>query len=318
MNAAVGLRRHNHEDHLTRLCLYALFALGLRAQTGPTFEELRRLYQYDQRAPLDIREESRSTAGAAQIVSLVYLGGRCAVSGFLITPSGAGKHPAVIFAHDLSTKADEFLSEAISLANEPPNAVSLLIDAPPVRPPGWRRNFNPQIENNDRDIQIQAVIDLRRGIDLLAARLDVDPTRIAFVGHGHGANWGAVLLSIEPRLRMFVLIAGVVSTSDAMRKDDPEFADMKYSLGKESFERYLASIAQVDPIRYLPHSLGAAVLLQFGRFDPYIPADQAQRFASAARGQVVTYDSGHAVNDPKAFDDRRKFLLRHLQATRKR
>ena len=301
----------------SRLCLCVLIALRLPAQSVPPFEELRGLFQYDQRAPLDIREGSRSTAAGAQIVSLSYLGGRGAVSGYLVVPSAPGKHPALIFAHDLSSKADEFLSEAISCANAPPNAVSLLIDAPPVRPPGWRRNFNPQIENNDRDIQIQAIIDLRRGIDLLCARPDVDPARIAFAGHGHGANWGAVLMSIEPRLRAFVLIAGVVSTADAMRKDDPEFADMKYSLGKDGFERYLASIAQVDPIRYLPHSLGAPVLLQFGRFDPYIPADQAQRFASAVRGHAITYDSGHAVNDPKAFDDRRKFLLDSLHPRRR-
>jgi len=231
---------------------------------------------------------------------------------FLVVPSVTGKHPAIIFAHDLSSKSDEFLAEAILLARVRPSAVSLLIEAPPARPSGWRRNFNPQIENNDRDIQIQAVVDVLRGIDLLAMRDDVDVARIAFIGHGHGANWGTILMSIEPRLRAFVLIAGVISVTDAMRRDDPEWADMLYTLGPEHFERYLSSLEALDPIRYVGHSLGAPVLLQFGRFDPYIPSSQAERFGAAVRGRSLSYDSGHAVNDPVALEDRGKFLATRI------
>jgi hypothetical protein len=34
------------------------------------------------------------------------------------------------------------------------------------------------------------VVDLRRGIDALRARSDVDSNRIAYVGHSSGAHWG--------------------------------------------------------------------------------------------------------------------------------
>ena len=290
------------------LCLLALCALRAWAQDVRSFAELIGLFQYDHEAPLDIREEEHSQAAGAVVTSLSYLGGRGAVSAYLVAPAGTGKHPAIVFVHDLSSKRDEFLAEAISLAKLRRGAVSLLIDAPPARPAGWRRNFNPRIVNNDRDLQIQAIVDVRRGVDLLASRPDVDASRIAFVGHGQGANWGAVLMSVEPRLRAFVLIAGMISPTDAMRKDDPEWADMKYTLGKEGFERYLSSIAALDPGNYLSHTLGAPVLLQFGRFDPYIPADQAERLSAATRGRSIYYNSGHAVNDPAAAKDRQKFL----------
>ncbi|HEV2688319.1 MAG TPA: hypothetical protein VGV35_07185, partial [Bryobacteraceae bacterium] len=273
------------------LSVLILSAVAAEAQEPAPFQELVKLFPYHQRAPLDIRIELIRTTGNVRITSLSYVGGRGAVSAYLVAPSKGTKHPAIVFAHDLASKADEFLAEAILLAKARPGAVSLLIDAPTSRPPGWRRNFNPQLENNDRDIQIQAIVDIRRGIDLLTSSLDVDPARIAFVGHGHGANWGAVLMSIEPRLHAFVLIAGMISTADAMRTDDPEWADMKYTLGKEGFERYLSSIAQLDPVNYLPHSLGAPVLLQFGSFDPYIPPALAARFASAVRGNTITYNS---------------------------
>src|SRR5882724_9851191 len=235
----LALRHFNLGAHvaLSRswLCLLILFALTLKSQDTVSFQELTRLFQYDQTVRLDIRNEEQFTAEGARITSLSYLGGHGVVSAFLVVPSLTGKHPAIVFAHDLSSKGDEFLAEAILLARAHPSAVSLLIEAPPARPSGWRRNFNPQIENNDRDLQIQAIADVRRGIDLLATRDDVDVARIAFVGHGHGANWGTVLMSIEPRLRAFVLIAGVISITDAMRRDDPEWADMRYTLGPEDF-----------------------------------------------------------------------------------
>ena len=37
------------------------------------------------------------------------------------------------------------------------------------------------------------MIDMRRGVDLLLARRDVDPRRIAYVGHSYNANVGALL-----------------------------------------------------------------------------------------------------------------------------
>jgi predicted esterase len=289
-----------------------LFAVPAEPQRAFPFQELVGLFQYDRTAPLDIRIDEKVMAEGAIITTLSYLGGRGTVPAFLVTPQAAGRHPAIVFVHDLSSKKDQFLAEAILLAKAPPGAVSLLIDAPPARPAGWRRNFNPQIENNDRDLQIQAILDVRRGIDLLVGRQDVDGARIAFVGHGEGANWGAVLMSIEPRFRAFVLVAGMISAADEMRSDSPEWADMRYALGKEGFERYLSSIAEVDPIQYVGHSLGAPPLLQFGRFDPYVSTESTGRFAVAIRGQPIWYNAGHLVNDPAAQRDRSRFLLKHI------
>jgi cephalosporin-C deacetylase-like acetyl esterase len=47
------------------------------------------------------------------------------------------------------------------------------------------------------DMEIQAVVDLRRGIDLLLARSDVDPKRLAYVGHSYGAQWGSILSALR-------------------------------------------------------------------------------------------------------------------------
>jgi hypothetical protein len=54
-----------------------------------------------------------------------------------------------------------------------------------VPPPG--PNNRAEVE---RDNHIQMVVDLRRAVDVLVARKDVDPKRIGYVGHSLGATWG--------------------------------------------------------------------------------------------------------------------------------
>jgi dienelactone hydrolase len=280
------------------------------AQTTLPFEKLAAMFSYDAAAPLNAHSEAPESVEGAYVTAVSYAGGRGPVSATMVTPSQRGKYPAVIFVHDYG-KRDEFLPEALSLARARLPAVSLLIDAPSERPVGWRRSFNSLSDSdNDREIHIQAVIDIRRGIDLLAARGDVDGNRIAYVGHGYGANWGAILSSIETRLRGFVLVAGFPSLAELMESDDPDWANMRYAIGSERSARYRDSISTVDPIRFTRYWAGAPILFQFGRFDQFVSRAMAERLVhSISRPQrAIFYDAGHAVNDPRAMIDRAGFL----------
>jgi hypothetical protein len=69
-------------------------------------------------------------------------------------------------------------------------AVVLTISAPSARTPGrdWI-TFTPR----DRDEQIQLMVDLRRGVDLLTQHQKVDPARIGYVGYSYGAAMGGLL-----------------------------------------------------------------------------------------------------------------------------
>ena len=280
------------------------------APPAPSFDKLAAMFSYDAAAPLDVHTEDPVPADGASTTPLSYAGARSPVSATLVTPSRKGRYPAVVFMPDYG-KRDEFLPEALSLARAPSPFVSLLIDAPPERPVGWRRNFNSLDANdNDRDIHVQAVIDIRRGIDLLAKRSDVDASRIAYVGHGYGANWGAILASLDRRLRAYVLVAGFPSFSELIDGDDPDWANLRYGLGPERTAHYRESISAVDPIRYVKHWTGAPVLFQFGRFDTFVSRSMADRFAKSAptSRRALFYDAGHSVNDPKAIADRTEFL----------
>src|SRR5438132_12536994 len=83
----------------------------------------------------------------------------------------------------------EFLDEAVALAQT--GLVSLLTDHPMSRP-GYVPIKDPLDERNPTEF-LQQVIDMRRGVDLLTARRDVDSKRIAYVGHSCNAGVGAVV-----------------------------------------------------------------------------------------------------------------------------
>jgi dienelactone hydrolase len=286
------------------------------SRQAPPPENPASMFSYDATAPLDTCSEKPEVTDKSLVTVVSFSGSRGPVSATLVTPSRRGKYPAIIFVPDYGRR-DEFLPEALLLARARRPAVSLLIDGPQERPVGWRRSFNALSDNdNDRDIHIQAIIDIRRGIDMLAQRGEVDASRIAYVGHGYGANWGAILSSVEPRLRAFVLVAGFPSLAELMDSDDPDMANMRFSMGAERFARYRASISAVDPIRFTNSWAGAPILFQFGRFDQFVPRAAAERLVNSISHpqKVIFYNAGHSVNAPQAMADRSDFLARYVHS----
>jgi pimeloyl-ACP methyl ester carboxylesterase len=51
----------------------------------------------------------------------------------------------------------------------------------------------------------QSIVDLRRGIDYLVSRSDIDPERIAIFGGSLGGWIGSILAAVEPRIKTAVL-----------------------------------------------------------------------------------------------------------------
>ncbi len=62
--------------------------------------------------------------------------------------------------------------------------------------------------NDDRDRKIQIGKDLRRAVDYLMTREDIDNDRLAFYGLSWGASMGPVMTAIEPRFKASVLVSG--------------------------------------------------------------------------------------------------------------
>jgi hypothetical protein len=78
----------------------------------------------------------------------------------------------------------------------------------PIYQGTYDRQFDVRGPNDDRDRTIQFAKDLRRTVDYLETREDIDGDRLAFYGLSWGGYYGPLLTAIEPRFAASVLVSG--------------------------------------------------------------------------------------------------------------
>ena len=280
-----------------------------------SINDLRRLFDYDQNAPLDIREVGVLNRNGIQIHDITYASPKSGrVTAYLVVPAGRERFAGIVFGHWAYGTRTEFLPEAILYAQA--GVVSLLVDDLGVRPAPWRRRAEGDQPQAVRDNFIQSVVDLRRGIDVLRARSDIDSNRIAYVGHSSGAHWGAILSAVDRRLKTVVLMTGVPNESTIMMEsDDPDYVNARESArAKEEMGNYLKIVSPLDAINYVPHAAPTPLLFQFARFEQYFNEAAMVRYARAGSEPklVLWYDTGHGLNDLRPLIDRANWLQRHI------
>lgn len=276
-------------------------------------KERESFFAYDLNSPpmaedIGIREED-----GAQIRDLSYAspcGGR--VPAYLVTPA-VSRDPlaGVVFMHPGQGDRSTFLSEAVALAGI--GVASLLLDAAFRRAESAAWGRIPSAAA-DRSMYIQTVVDIRRGLDLLLARPDVDPHRLAYVGHSYGATWGGPLAGVERRLKALVLMAGYPSLTEWHRTSEhPAAARFRARFTPEAFEAYLQELAPLDGWHYIGQAAPAALLLQFARHDEFVTQTQAEQYFAAASEpkEMRWYESDHFLN-AQARVERAEWLAAQL------
>ena len=275
--------------------------------------DLLRHFDYDRTAPLDIKETVVEHRGDISIHDISYAspkGGR--VPAYLVIPGGNGPFAAVIWGHwYMRTSAfrnrKEFLDEAVALAHA--GVISLLPDGPVARP-GHVENDDP-LNDQDPVELVQAIVDMRRSADLLLARKDVDPTRLAYVGHSYNAQVGGFLSGIDRRFKAFVLMAG--DLSDGVTFNSKAGQDYRQSVGGEKFDAYVAKYSWLDAGKFVSHAAPATVFLQYASQETFLNPEMAKQYAAVVSEpkQLKIYDAPHALN-AEARRDRIAFLAGQL------
>jgi dienelactone hydrolase len=270
-------------------------------------------FSYESNAPLDVREAAVETLPEATVHDVSYAspkGGR--VPAYLVVPKGNGPFAAIEFVHWGQGNRSEFLSEALFYARA--GVVSLMIDAP-YRRPEWESGPS-FIDNPQKDylLYTQLVIDARRGLDLLLSRRDVDPKRVAYVGHSLGATWGGALAGVDKRVRAVVLIGGLPSISDF--SGDASFSkEIRQQYKPEQIEKYTQLIKPLDPENFVSHAAPTHLFFQFARWDRYISMAAAKRYETVASEPKRTrlYNTSHEFNDLQSWCDRVQWIASELQ-----
>ncbi len=288
------------------MMLAALFAVLTQGTADPA-----RFFEYDRGAPLDFRVGSEELVHGVTVQDVSYVSARKGrVPGYLVRPAGEGPFAGIVYMHWGQGDRTEFLSEAVILAKR--GAVSLMIDAPYHRPDIESYSFVAEPEA-EREGYVQLVADVRRGYDLLAARKDVDPKRIGYVGHSLGATWGGALAGIDSRFAGYVLMGGLPRLTDVLG-DDSYAKLLQQAFTREQLERYVEILSPINPELLVGRAAPSSILFQFARRDRFISDSSAQRYVKAAGDshEVRWYFTSHEFNDPDSTRDRTEFLRKKL------
>jgi len=300
----------------------ALFVL-LPLLAASADDDLARHWAYDKNQPLETSQAGVQERDGIKIYDISYkapLGDRASLVGpnggnvtaYLVVPSGKGPFPAVIYCHwcmpgSEKKNRNEFLGEAIVLAHA--GVISLLLDHVTVHP-GFVEDTSP-LNEQQVAVDVQQDINIRRGADLLVTRADVDPKRLAYVGHSCGAGAGAFLSGIDKRFKSFVLMAG--GWPDDTFKKSPMFEEYRQKAGAAKFDAFQAAHSWADTGKYVSHAAPAVVFLQFASDEQFVtPEMDKDYFAVVSEPKrMKIYEAPHALN-ADATRDRIAFLSEQL------
>ncbi len=304
---------------LTLLLSGALADGQTEVKPAVDFPSVAHIFDYDAKQPLNIHDKVIEEFSDGTLHDITYTSPKGGpVAAYLVVPKGKGPFAAVLFGHWGNGTRAEFIPEAKIYAKA--GAVSLIPDYPWDRPQPWHKtpdHFDkPEL---DRDIEIQAVVDLRRGIDLLLARPDVDAKRLAYIGHSYGAQWGSILSAVDKRMKTSVLMAGVAEIADILvRVDEPGMIEFRKSQPAGQLEKYSQVTSDIDAIRFVGQAAPIPLLLQFANYEQYFDKTSMQHYVAAASEpkKVLYYDTGHDLNDPKALEDRYDWLVKNINLRR--
>ena len=267
------------------------------------FQVYRRLYDYD-RAPLHaVVEASDSSAEdwIRQRISFDAAYGNERVTAYLFLPKH-GRPPyqtIVYFPGSDAIHARSFTTSA------PTSTYGFIVKSGravmfPIYKSTYERGDGLHSDYPDestfyKDHVVMWAKDLRRSIDYLQTRSDIDTGRFAYYGVSWGGYLGGLMPAIEPRFRTVVLyVAGLEN-----QRGQPE----------------------VEPINFLPR-ITVPVLMLNGRYDYYFPVESSQRpffrflgTPSQHKRQVIS-EGGHSVPRTQLIAETLNWLDRYLGPVR--
>jgi eukaryotic-like serine/threonine-protein kinase len=239
-----------------------------------TFRLYARLFDYDP-LPLDTKVEESDDSHESwtrQKVSFTAAYGNERIPAYLYLPKNApAPYQIVVFfpganARNIKSSKNPWM-RLVDFYVKSGRAVIY-----PVYQGTYERSVKAAGPNASRELQIQRVKDVRRVVDFIASRSDLDSSRLLYYGVSWGATRGAFSLAVEPRFKAAVFLSGGLY----MQPSPSEFAMHNY----------------------LPH-VKLPVLLVTGRHDFLFPYETSQKpffdllGTPAADKHHVVLDGGH-------------------------
>ncbi len=266
------------------------------------FETLRQQYDYDH-TPLNAKVDRRDTTPSSWVLEHVSFDaayGHERVPALLFIPKGS--HPpyqTIVYfpgdnGFDIASSASLASGPLIDFFVKSGRAVMLPIFKGTYERRDSMTRSIPNSSVQYRDHVVMWAKDVRRSMDYLATRADIDTARFAYFGVSWGGRIGGLVPAVEPRFKAVILfIAGL-----RMQPARPE----------------------ADPFNFLQH-ITVPVLMLNGKYDYYFPTETAQKpffrmlATPADRKRYVVYESGHTLPRAQLIQESLEWLDKYLGRT---
>lgn len=274
------------------------------------FGRLRALYAHNAGQSLDVRSVRRERRPEYSTEYLTLRGARGArVPAYIVLPRAARAArpaPGIVLLHGLGGSAEEMLPIGSYLA-----FMGYATVIPEIVGHGARRDAANPLFRGDavrlREGLIESVQDVRRALDVFAARREVDERRIGLVGLSLGAILGAITTAVDARIATSVLVVGGADWRLLLAGSGSDGAHL-------STASDLTVLEAVDPKTFVGHIAPRPVLMLNGRRDTVIPVDAARTLFAAAREpkKQIWFDAGHRLPPLQVIATLQKWLGREL------
>lgn len=214
--------------------------------------------------------------------------------------SAAPETPAPVLIHihggpegqyrPLFSEFDQFLLAELGVAVLHPN----------VRGSSGYGKTYVALDNAER--REDSVRDIGAALDWIAARPELDPSRVAVYGASYGGYMVLASLSRFPdRIRAGVDVVGIASFQTFLETTSPYRRDLRRAeYGDERDPKMQEFFARIDPIHNVD-KIRSALLVAHGRNDPRVPFSQAEAIAAAVRASGRDVWTVYADNEGHGF-----------------
>ena len=255
--------------------------------SAAAFTAVKASIDYDRTIPLDVKLIEVTEFPGHSRQRLVYEGWRGRVPAYLALPkTGQAPFPVVLLIHGGNSSRETWWradgAEFGAAMRDSLLNAGFAIFAIDTKGLGERvaaHDFIPLATmfvdrrwlHRIRDLSVETAVDLRRGLDYLETRPDIDVRRASVIGISMGGGVAALVAATDHRIRAAII--GVAAIENR----------------------------QVYPFRPLdlaPGLLRPATLILAGRTDEMIPLRNAERLAAAVAGprsRLIVLESGHGL-----------------------
>ena len=282
----------------------------------------REFYKYDASLPLNAELKELNTTPFGTRFHLTYdsANDQRVTAIFSLPREFKGPHPAILLMHGSGGNKDvDYIQGAGGLLNKLGYA-TLSIDSQykgERARPGKSGELQPD-SYTTRDAWTQTVIDLRRAVDYLESRPDIDKTKIGYFGVSMGGMLGSVLGGVEPRISCFFLAVpggGIVNAVKHIERYPNLKSRFAIEITPDVMTRIESIASVIDPVYFVGNILPRPLMITVGIHDELIPAEMSTALIAAAHAQpenIKRVNAGHIPPPSVIAFDVRDFFVKNL------